>query len=468
MPGLSDIDLFVVCDPDPGSPGSAARRIHERHERLTTGSRAAELLIDRPLVVERDELRDVIGANTLTYGLPETGHRGSRTTVYAEGSHRVDHVRMTELPGLYGTTTTWRHLRGRRLQINEPPRTVEATRLAAWLDLVFWWRVAIAACRGNFGPRGGYTSAKLIAEPARIWLLLTHGEEYPQRAKALERALECLPEEEQVLRLALDLHRSAINLPPMHLDEIIPGLARFSDRIATIIGDAVVADGVTEAALDGDPWELTPTWDGALPPQPGAAALCDWRGIVASPLGDEWFAEADGSATEPEAVARAAGRQDEGEYFMLRTASLMVFPGPTWERTRRRGVMSPASEPVIFALDAKKARAEFPNHPGLSLADITRRAVAERKAWLATAGREPTLTELLLTARVGLIRETFLEGTTHIPVTLSAIARSLGERSDHARLVAETALDQVRRRRPEASTAAALQALVTALPGLDH
>ena len=128
--------------------------------------------------------------------------------------------------------------------------------------------------------------------------------------------------------------------------------------------------------------------------------------------------------------------------------------------------MSPVSEPVIFALDAKKARAEFPNHPGLSLADITRRAVAERKAWLATAGREPTLTELLLTARVALIRETFLEGMTHIPVTLSAITRSLGERSDHARLVAETALDQVRRRRPEASTATALQALVTALPGL--
>ena len=161
LPGLSDIDLFVVCHPDPGDPGSAARRVHERHRRLAAGSRAAELLVDRPLVLESDELHDVIGANTLTYGLPETGHRGPGVTVYHDGASRDDLVRMTEVPGLYRATATWRHLRGRRLRITEPHRSLEATRLAAWLDLIFWWRLAFTACRGNFGPRGGYTERQV-------------------------------------------------------------------------------------------------------------------------------------------------------------------------------------------------------------------------------------------------------------------------------------------------------------------
>ena len=226
----------------------------------------------------------------------------------------------------------------------------------------------------------------MIAEPARIWLLLTHGEEYPQRAKALERALECLPEEEQVLRLALDLHRSAIELPPMQLDEIIPGLARLSDRIASIIGDAALANGATEALLDGDPGELMPTWAHARPPQPGAIALCDWRGIVASPDGDEWFVETGESATEPDAVTRAADRQDEGAYFVLRTGSLMVLPGRTWERTRRRGLMSPVSEPVVFALAESRRTADVPGSPRL-LARRRHPACPRRAARLARNAR---------------------------------------------------------------------------------
>ncbi len=77
VPGLSDIDLLLVCDPDPGAPGAAARRIHARHQRLTTASRAVELLLDRPLVFEADELPDVTGANTSTFGLRRPATRGN-------------------------------------------------------------------------------------------------------------------------------------------------------------------------------------------------------------------------------------------------------------------------------------------------------------------------------------------------------------------------------------------------------
>ncbi len=374
---------------------------------------------------------------------------------------------MTELPGLYSTTRQWRHLRGRRLALDEPPRSPEQIRLAAWLELLYWWRVAFAACAGDFGPRGGYTSAKLIAEPARIWILLEHGEKHAERARALERAIELLPEEADSFRLGLDLHRTAAEMPPMRLVEVLPVLAQLSHRIVAILSHLAVANGLTEARLVGTRDELTPTWIEAPAPHPDARALCDWRGIVSSHHGDEWFVQTDWEATDPAAIHRATMLQDGGGYYALRSGPLFVFPGPTWERTRRRGIESTFSDPVTFALAAGHETAFFPNHPGFCLNDVTRRALAERRAWLQRPTQETTIADLLLAARAALIRESFAAGAPLIPVTLAATARLLAERSTAARAVSEAALEQLRGHTADAGTTAALRAVVTALPGLE-
>ena len=467
LPGLSDIDLLLVCDPDPGQRGAAALRIHARREHLAAVSRPASLLLDSPIVIESDELPELVGANTLTFGLSGTSDPGE-STIYAGDPARADRIRLAERPGLYSSTADWSHLRGRRRDIREAGRSPAEITLAAWLELVFWWRIAFPACGGGLGPRGGYLAAKLISEPARIWLLLAHGERYARRTEALERAIECLPDEEDAFLLGLELHRTAAELPPLQLELVLPPFVRLSDRIADLVRVAATAAGETEAELCGNPSELTPHRPGAPTPPPEALPLCDWRALVSSTHGDEWFVKTAWDVHDPAAIERASGMQDNGAHFALRSGSLLVFPGPTFVSTRQRGIESPATDPVTFALADGRSRAAFPNHPGLSLDDVTRRAVAERRAWVERADREPTVTELLLAARAALARESLLRGEPRIPVTLAATARQLGERSATARTVTEASLDELGRPRADPAATAALRSLVTALPGLER
>ena len=56
--------------------------------------------------------------------------------------------------------------------------------LAAWLELVTWWRWAFTVCVDRSGPRTAHLCLKLVTEPVRIWLWLAHGERVGRRVSA--------------------------------------------------------------------------------------------------------------------------------------------------------------------------------------------------------------------------------------------------------------------------------------------
>jgi hypothetical protein len=142
---------------------------------------------------------------------------------------------MLERPGLYGETADWRLVRGRDRRPPEPPRDAQDRRIAAWLDLVNWWQWAFPLCVDASRPFAPQSCVKLVAEPARIWLLLAHGERAGGRADVLGRALRRLPEEEAALLRALELERSLQSAPRPPVAETLPVLLRLSQRIASLI-----------------------------------------------------------------------------------------------------------------------------------------------------------------------------------------------------------------------------------------
>ena len=67
LPGLSDIDVAVVLEPDPAGPGLARERAGRRWERLSRIPAAR--LIDRPRIYEEPDLDGLVNRSALSYGL---------------------------------------------------------------------------------------------------------------------------------------------------------------------------------------------------------------------------------------------------------------------------------------------------------------------------------------------------------------------------------------------------------------
>lgn len=448
VPGVSDIDLVLVCEGDDGAPGAAAKRIHSRYRRAVAAVRPLGLLLDHPQALERAELADLLTENTLTIGARAGGARA----IYVDAPERVDRIRVAERPGLFDSYNDWRHVRGRRLTLDRTARTPAEVRLAAWLELAYWWRTAFFACAGAFGPRGGYLAAKLIAEPARILLLLEHGETHHDRVATLSRAQELYPEESASLGYALELLQSAHRLPALRLNEVMPPLVRLSERIATAFDEATSTEGVTEVAVIGNG------------PADGSSPICDWRSLVFSHVGDERLTLSGAALTDPEAVGHAAV-EEELAITAFRSCPLLAFPGATWERSRMRSVHVAATAPVTFALIEGRATAAFPLHPGLSLDDVSRRALAERRA-LLHASPESTVAVALHAARASLIRESVVEGEPRIPVSLAATAKLLAERDPSQRALVDETLASLDRTGGDEIAPTPLSELIRGLPGL--
>ena len=127
---------------------------------------------------------------------------------------------MLERPGMFGTAD-WRLLRG-----PDGARRSKTTRssgaIGAWLELVQWWQWAFAACVEPPDLHRAHLCLKLVAEPARIWLWLAHGERPESRGDVLERALALMPDEEDALRAALDLRAALPRSPVPPLRETLP------------------------------------------------------------------------------------------------------------------------------------------------------------------------------------------------------------------------------------------------------
>lgn len=487
LPGLSDVDVVVVFAADPAAPGVARDRASRRWQRLRRVMPLSVLLFDWPRIYDEADLRDLAGSSALTYGLDGPADAAKPRAGFFGPDATPDRVRMLERPGLYGATVDWRLLAGPDRRPPQPPPDAQRRRVAAWLELVYWWQWVSGVCIDPTGPRTAQLCVKLVAEPARIWLWLAHGERPGGRVDALQRALRHMPEEEEALRRALHLYRSLPDAPPAPLAEVLPVLVRLSARIAALIAAQIGEEGATEVRLaDAGRPELVlargrwrPTDALAEGRAPRVLPLCDWRALVCPPLSDDAFAPLPGDPGDPVVLGAAAAAQEAGPYPGLRSGGLLILPAATRWRTRLRAIQCAATDPVSHALLVGEPVARFPDVRGWSAPDTARRAVAEHRAALATALQAApaapdagghALSTLLTAARAALFLESIAQGDPELALTVTETARRLAARSSRASAVAAEALGHYRefalhRVPPPPGVVAALRRLVLELPG---
>ena len=353
LAGVSDLDLVhVVPDWTESASGRARRRL-----------RAALPGLRRLLSIatyEQRQLEAAVVAPAPLYPGP-LAHRRP----YLE-----DELWLRARPGLYGPTEGWRRVAGAGRLPAAPVRDQQHERVAAWLELQWWWRHLIAAC---LEPGRAFVPSllgKLVAEPVRVFEWLERRERLT-RQEALDRAAELEPEAAQLARRAL---RSVDPLDGAERALLIAACARLSARVAAQLERAAGEAGAVSVRL-----RHGPIGDG-LP-------LADARALTAPPRPFERIALAAGSAAgsvgDPEALAAAARGSSPGRYLALREAGLLVVPtDDLWPSGWLRTLQCPVTDPVSFALLEGRDSAAFPELAGWSAAWIARRAVDEHSAWL--------------------------------------------------------------------------------------
>jgi hypothetical protein len=449
LPGLSDVDLVVVLRDGRRAPDEAALRIRQRAGRM----RGRKLLqrfpiIDDLRVFEQSQLRDLVGASALTYGLEDIRPADRKRPAYVGDAGNADPVRLLTRPGLYGTIEDWRRLAGPDRRPTELARDPQTQRIDAWLELVFWWRMLPRAFVNPVGPRLADLCVKCIAESVRIWVWLTYGERIDGRRAALERGIALLPEERDAFNATLALRKSLTRRahPTRGLDETLPLLVRMSTRIATAVDAAAAAAGFTEVTLAGnDPaepvlaggaWKSNPSLPGGRAPD--ILPLADWRALACPLAPDDTFAALTADPSDPAAYIAAAGVND-GPYPTLLADRLLIRPGTRFVRTRLRVIECRTTDPVSFALLERRRTARFPNLRGWSIADTAARAVAEHRRWVNTGpesgpgdggGRE--LGMLLSAVRAAALLDTVAAGSPSLPLTLAEGARMVAGGAEEA------------------------------------
>ena len=448
--GLSDVDMAVVL---PDSDEHACPRVRRRWARACRLVPGLWHLV-QPTVYEEGELRAALAATTLTASEPV--HLGARVP--------CDDAGLRMRPGLFGPLADWRHLAGAaRVEPVRRAQDEHERRAAAWLELQRWWRETFFACAHPGGPRLPYLCVKLVAEPARIWLWLVHGDAVARRREVLERALRAMPEEEDALRAALRLYDSLPQSPDAPLAEMLAHLVRLSGRIAERLEEELRGADTTAVRLVWGGEDELVLGSGAreplrvLDPDIRLVPLCDWRARVWPAHPDEALAPLDLDPTDPDALGAAAlAAGDWGPYPALRRGPLLILPGPGL----MRAVQTPATDPVSFALLDGREAAEFRDVPGWSAQDSARRALAEHRAWLgtdratlsdrmeaqarATLPAAQSLGRLLTAAQAALFHASLERGDPALHLTVAAAARALGEAVPGAAGVAAEALGTYR------------------------
>jgi hypothetical protein len=448
--GISDIDLIVVTANDGGTPGPSRAGLQERWSRLCRAVPPISWLVAEVYMYEEQELREVTSATCLTYGLDRTlpGLRAHPAAFEGSGAP-VDEGGLLLRPGLW-PTREWRLLAGEDLRPAAMP-DAHGSRHAAWLELQFWWRFAYAACLDPSGPHVPYVCVKVVAEPARIWLWLAHGERLLRRRDVLERAAELLPEEEAAIRQALELHDRLHRSPAPPLADLLPCMLRLSTRIARLIETELADVGETPvhlvpgsnkrpivAASARDTLDrIAAAWPGATP-----RPLLDWRARTLPQAEDEVFAVIPGRADDPTLLAAAASATANMVYTAVRAHALLAFPIPPSARAGVRALQCRSSDPVSFAVADGLSTAGFPDFPGWSARDCALRAVAEHHAWLhggtgaraLSRGEElapplavTTLGRLLSAARAAAFLESLDADEPRLALTLSSAAEMLAD-----------------------------------------
>lgn len=478
--GLSDIDMAVVAPPTPHRSGVAAARLRRRWKRVCRAAPFLRRLVDLA-VYDHAELGVAAAMPTLT---------AARAVHFGSGK-LLDQGRMLVRPGLYGALDDWRLLRGPDRRPAAPARPPDERWMAGWLELQFLWRCIFTTCTNPHAPDAAYMCVKLIADPARIWLWLVHGERASGRRDALERALRRIPEEEPVLRRALDLLDALPRAPEPPLAELLPGCVRLSARIGQSLASEAENANVVDVTLvrDDDPDLALPAGarDALRPlagPEPKLLPLVDWRARAVPVPPDEALCPVGLDPGTPSELARAAAAGVGGAYPALEADGLMVLA--TTRGGVLRGVQSAVTDPVSFALARDATTAAFPSVPGWSAHDSARRAVVEHSAWLgvgpqasvrdwaygqarSTSASVHAMGRLFTAARAALLAETLGSGAPELVLTAAGVARHLRERGGSRHGVADDCYAAYRASRvdgrpPPARAVAALRELVLGLP----
>lgn len=427
LPGLSDIDLALVLATD-----EQADRVRRRWLRWQPWLGAAGL-VDTPFMFSEPELRAISGRSALTFPGAAFGGRHARQDVQ----------RTLVRPELEDAPPGWRPLRGPDRRPPFAHRDEQEERIAAWLELEYWWRFAFSACAAPPAPWLAPRCARLIAESSRIWLVLARGERADGADAALQLLLRHLPEEEAAVRAAIALRRDRHRLPDAPLGTAMAFLLRLSERIAAALTEQIAGAPVTEVVLTGT----------TGPPPP----LADWRAVVVPEPADERLLPVDGDPSDPETLAAAGLDMPERTRRVLRSGSLLLLPTVELAPGRMRATHCQVTDPVSFALLDGAARARFPEVAGWSVGDMARRAVTEHAAELRDG--EPGLGTLLSAVRAALLHDSVAAGAPELVLDpADAVARLPGDAA------AEAAHHQRAGEPAPAAVVAALRRQVAALP----
>jgi predicted nucleotidyltransferase len=490
--GLSDIDLVVVIPGAPGREGQERKRLKRRWERLCRAVPPLAELLPDVAFYEDAELAEAMAGSILTYGLAQDTEASPDQAAFFGVAAPTDEFGLRSRPGVYGPTRDWRSIRGpdRRPSPGVPGR--QAQRIAAWQELQFWWSFAFGCAADPERPRSAFLCVKLVAEPARIWLYLAHGDEILSRRHVLERSLTHLPDEDEEIRRTLELYKDLGRFPSPPLAESLPPFVRLTSRVASRLCEEVQDSGETPVRLIGgaEAELLLHPVDG----RPGTAQapegvsllpLVDWRALAVPSLPDESLWLMSGNVVDPHDLGTAARVGRRGPYPLLISGRLLVLPTlGAWDRAWLRAVQCQPTDPVSFALVEGSGIARFPNVRGWCAEDWARRSVAEHRAWLTQAGASlhypewpprdaaaPSLramAKLFTAARAGLFSDSLELGDPELRLTVRAVAERLAE-SRGARTVADLAVEAYAAglatgSPPSADVVAALRKLVMALP----
>jgi predicted nucleotidyltransferase len=478
--GISDIDLVVVVAAPEGAPGEARNAILRRWGRIRDRVPALSQLVYLAAYEESDLKRAAAGSPCLTFGLEaqESGDLGEalfQPTL-------VDPAALATRPGLQRPLTNWRLVAGSERRPTTADTDAHQRRLAAWLELQYWWWYVFDACVDPGGPRKAYLSVKLASEPLRVWHWVVSGTPPPNRREALQRGSELFPEERRTFERARELLDALHRSPDPSLSEFLPTFVRLTARVSERLQADVEAAGTTEVRLAEGELALRARAEDPLKAltsrKPRLLPLVDWRALARPTLPDEVFSPIGGSAADIDVVAGAAMAGRSGPYPALRDDRLLTLPTSRARRAVMRSVQCPVTDPVSFALLDGEAVARFPKVRGWSIEDAATRAVAEHRSWLAACpdtggGSVEALGMLFSAARAGLLLESLRDGAPELPLTAEVVARRLADRDPGAGSAALESYEEYRTCRarggqPDVVTVTALRAHVAGLAPYRH
>ena len=468
--GISDVDLVVVLPADGTPHGSAQLRAREGWKKLCQRVPLFRVVIEHCWFYEEDDLRESLSAPCLTYGLASGDHGIEEDRAAFLGPHSLrDHTSLQIRPSLYGVRNEWRKVRGRNQLITATSDDAQDRRVAAWLDLQYWWRYAFLACAEPERDHVPLLCVKLLAEPVRLWLWLARGEMVATREAALRRGLSEMPEERDAFQLGLDLLGALPHSPRPPLSEVIAALLRQTERLALHMSEATAGAGSIDVKLTGcDELTVSP---GVLDRMKALAAsgkrcdvvaLADWRARAVPGLSDEAIILIHADSVDPDFLGTIAQDDVELANPAFRYNSILLMPTTNPERGMLRAVQCELTDPVSIALADGQSVARFPDLPGWSAPHCARRAVAEHRAWLSadayvfpphgwigvqsspSDSKTRTVGLLFSAARAALFLESIEEGHAELAVTVAGVASALIDRDPSCRDVVETALHNYR------------------------